>query len=202
MVGAPAAGKGTHCDLMKKKYGLVHLSVGEILRQSMLENTDVGKRVKLYMEKGSLVPDDVVIDVVFSRLSQEDCLNKGWLLDGFPRTKIQAEALKSSKFSPHLMLFLDTPESLLLERVLGRRVDPLTGENYHLKFRPPENETVASRLIQRGDDNEEMLRNRLVDFRREISPVLSLFEKVLHVIEGHLPLESSLEKIHSLIRPL
>ena len=124
--GAPASGKGTQCERIRERYGVVHLSTGDMLRAAVAVGTEVGCEAAAYMDKGALVPDDVIIDVVVERLSQPDCRSRGWLLDGFPRTAAQAAALSAAGIVPDGVLLLDVPDDALVERVVGRRLDPET----------------------------------------------------------------------------
>ena len=148
--GAPASGKGTQCEMIKSEFGLVHLSTGDILRAAVQEGTDLGKTAKGFMDAGQLVPDELIIDVICARLKQEDCQTQGWLLDGFPRTKAQADALTKAGMVPDCFLMLDVPEEVLVERVTGRRTDPVTGKIYHMTFKPPETPEISARLVQRS----------------------------------------------------
>ena len=148
--GAPASGKGTQCEMIKSEFGLVHLSTGDILRAAVQEGTPLGKTAKGYMDSGQLVPDELIIDVICARLKQEDCQTQGWLLDGFPRTKTQADALTKAGMVPDCFLMLDVPEEILVERVTGRRTDPVTGKIYHMTFKPPETPEIAARVVQRS----------------------------------------------------
>ncbi|TXG53370.1 hypothetical protein EZV62_022539 [Acer yangbiense] len=153
--GAPASGKGTQCELIKNKYGLVHIAAGDLLRAEIASGSENGKRAKEYMEKGQLVPDEIAVMMVKDRLSQPDSQEKGWLLDGYPRSMSQATGLKAYGFEPDLFILLEVSEDILVERVVGRRLDPVTGKIYHLKYFPPETEEIATRLTQRFDDTEE-----------------------------------------------
>ncbi|KAH9626410.1 hypothetical protein KSS87_009096 [Heliosperma pusillum] len=153
--GAPASGKGTQCELIKEKYHLVHIAAGDLLRAEISSGSENGKRAKEYMNKGQLVPDEIVVMMVKDRLSQPDSQENGWLLDGYPRSLSQAVALKEFGFQPDLFILLEVAEELLVERVVGRRLDPVTGKIYHLKYSPPENDEIAARLTQRFDDTEE-----------------------------------------------
>uniref|UniRef100_A0A803M510 adenylate kinase n=1 Tax=Chenopodium quinoa TaxID=63459 RepID=A0A803M510_CHEQI len=155
--GAPASGKGTQCELITDKYGLVHIAAGDLLRAEISSGSENGKRAKEYMDKGQLVPDEIVVMMVKDRLMQPDSQEKGWLLDGYPRSLSQAIALKDFGFQPDLFILLEVPEELLVERVVGRRLDPVTGKIYHLTYSPPENDEIASRLTQRFDDTEEKI---------------------------------------------
>ncbi|XP_052190184.1 adenylate kinase, chloroplastic isoform X2 [Diospyros lotus] len=153
--GAPASGKGTQCELISKKYGLVHIAAGDLLRAEVSAGSENGKQAKEFMEKGQLVPDEIVVMMVKDRLSQSDSQENGWLLDGYPRSLSQATALKGFGFQPDIFILLEVSEDNLVERVVGRRLDPVTGRIYHLKYSPPETEEIAARLTQRFDDTEE-----------------------------------------------
>ena len=173
IAGPPAAGKGTQCEMITKQFGLVHLSTGDMLRQAIRDNTPLGEQVKPYVNEGKLVPDHLVIELILNRLQDHDCETRGWLLDGFPRTKSQADALHAAGIVPDVFLLLDVPEEVLVERVTGRRTDPVTGKIYHLSFKPPENEEIAARLEQRSDDTAEKIRVRYREFRRHVDSVKS-----------------------------
>ncbi|KAL9282708.1 unnamed protein product [Arabidopsis thaliana] len=166
--GAPASGKGTQCELITHKYGLVHISAGDLLRAEIASGSENGRRAKEHMEKGQLVPDEIVVMMVKDRLSQTDSEQKGWLLDGYPRSASQATALKGFGFQPDLFIVLEVPEEILIERVVGRRLDPVTGKIYHLKYSPPETEEIAVRLTQRFDDTEEKAKLRLKTHNQNI----------------------------------
>jgi adenylate kinase len=186
LAGAPASGKGTQCEVIQKNFGLVHLSTGDILRNAVRQQTLLGQMVKPYMDAGHLVPDDLVIELILNRLTEHDCETRGWLLDGFPRTKSQADALRSSGIIPDVFLLLDVPEEILVERVTGRRTDPVTGKVYHMKFNPPENEDVASRLIQRSDDTAEKIIVRFGEFQNHIEAIKFSYEEKMVRIDGSL----------------
>ena len=141
------------------------------------------------MDAGQLVPDELIIDVICDRLKQPDCVSKGWLLDGFPRTKAQADALTAAGMVPDCFVLLDVPEDILVERVTGRRTDPVTGKIYHLKFSPPENEEVMSRLVQRSDDTAEKIVVRYREFQSHIDSIRSSYEDRLIWVDGSLPQE-------------
>ncbi|KAH1234789.1 Adenylate kinase 2, chloroplastic [Glycine max] len=123
--GAPASGKGTQCHLITNKYGLVHIAAGDLLRAEIATGSDNGKRAKQYMEKGQLVPDEIVVMMVKERLLKPDSKENGWLLDGYPRSLSQATALEALGFRPHIFLLLEVSEDVLVERVVGRRLDPV-----------------------------------------------------------------------------
>jgi len=185
IAGAPASGKGTQCEVIKEKFGVVHLSTGDMLRAAVAAGTEVGKLAKDYMDNGKLVPDDVIIGVVKDRLCASDCKDKGWLLDGFPRTQAQANALAEAGVSADCFLFLDVPDDVLVERVVGRRTDPVTGKIYHMKFSPPEDYEVRSRLVQRSDDTEEKVKVRLEQFHANVDAVKDSYMDIMVVIDGN-----------------
>ena len=184
IAGAPASGKGTQCEFIRDKFNVVHLSTGDILRAAVKEGTAVGIKAKEFMDAGKLVPDEVIIDVVVERLQQEDCVTRGWLLDGFPRTKSQADALLAAGMVPDCFILLNVPEEVLVERVTGRRTDPVTGRIYHMKFSPPENEEIAARLVQRSDDTAEKIVVRFKEFQSHIDAVQSSFEENIVLVDG------------------
>ena len=146
-----------------------------------------GLQAKPYMDQGALVPDDLVIKLILNRLKQEDCESRGWLLDGFPRTKTQADALFDAGIIPDVFLVLDVPEEVLVERVTGRRTDPVTGKIYHMKFKPPPNDPeILDRLIIRSDDTVEKIKTRYQEFSSHIEAVEGLYEKIMVRINGEL----------------
>ncbi|CAD6246370.1 unnamed protein product [Miscanthus lutarioriparius] len=182
--GAPASGKGTQCELIKTKFGLVHISAGDLLRAEIAAGSDNGKQAKEFMEKGQLVPDEIVVNMVKDRLLQPDAQENGWLLDGYPRSYSQAMALETLEIRPDVFILLDVPDELLVERVVGRRLDPETGKIYHLKYSPPENEEIASRLTQRFDDTEEKVKLRLQTYYQNIESLLSTYEDIIVKVQG------------------
>ncbi|CAN4119663.1 unnamed protein product [Withania somnifera] len=176
--GAPASGKGTQCELITKKYGLVHIAAGDLLRAEIAAGSENGKQAKEFMDKGKLVPDEIVVTMVKERLNGPDSQEKGWLLDGYPRSSSQATALKEFGFQPDLFILLEVPEEILVERVVGRRLDPVTGKIYHLKYSPPETEEIATRLTQRFDDTEEKVKLRLQTHHQNVEAVLSMYKDI------------------------
>jgi adenylate kinase len=184
IAGAPASGKGTQCEYIKQTYGLVHLSSGDMLRAAVAAGTPVGRKAQAMMAAGELVPDDVVIAAVAERLAQPDVQEHGFLLDGFPRTPGQALALQQIGLDVHLFVMLDVPDAHIVERVTGRRVDPVTQLTYHIKFKPPPSEEIAARVIQRADDTEEAIVVRLRMFHDNIASVASHYERVMVTVNG------------------
>ncbi|XP_048332154.1 adenylate kinase, chloroplastic [Ziziphus jujuba] len=183
--GAPASGKGTQCQLITQKYDLVHIAAGDLLRAEVAAGSENGRQAREYMEKGQLVPNEIVVMMVKERLLQPDSQEKGWLLDGYPRSLSQANALKGFGFEPDLFILLEVSEEILVERVVGRRLDPVTGKIYHLKYSPPETEEIASRLTQRFDDTEEKVKLRLRTHHQNVEAVLSLYEDKTVKINGN-----------------
>lgn len=183
--GAPASGKGTQCELIATKFGVVHLSTGEILRSAMRQNTPLGQEVRVYMDHNRLVPDDIMIRLVSERLQQPDCSTHGWVLDGYPRTKSQAESLLQSGIKPDCFILLEVPQDILLERATGRRTDPVTGKVYHVRFSPPQHKHIADRLIHRHDDTAEKIITRLKDYQHHTAVVRTYFEDVLVKVNGN-----------------
>jgi adenylate kinase len=175
ILGPPAGGKGTQCELLVEMLGVVHLSTGNILRQAIQDKTQLGLQAQRFMDHGELVPDDLIVDVVLVRLAEPDCSTRGWLLDGFPRTAPQAEALLRGMAAPDCVLELEVPDKEVIRRIAGRRVDPVTGKTYHIEFNPPPVD-VAARVVQRSDDTEEKLHTRLVQFHAHADAVRSAFK--------------------------
>lgn len=187
--GAPASGKGTQCEMLKEEYGVVHLSTGDMLRAAVAAKTEVGLAAKGFMENGELVPDEVIIGIVKDRLAESDCEESGWLLDGFPRTEAQAIALENAGIKPNNVLFLNVPDEMLIERVVGRRSDPETGKIYHIKYSPPENDEIAARLTQRADDTEEKVKVRLQAFHTHMTAVEKCYKDIINYTDGTKPKE-------------
>ncbi|XP_065847482.1 adenylate kinase, chloroplastic [Euphorbia lathyris] len=200
--GAPASGKGTQCELITKKYGLVHIAAGDLLRAEIASGSENGKRAKEYMEKGQLVPNEIVVMMVKDRLLQPDAQENGWLLDGYPRSLSQATALMGFDCRPDLFILLDVPEDILVERVVGRRLDPVTGKIYHLKYSPPENEEIAARLTQRFDDTEEKVKLRLQTHNQNVEDVLSIYKDVTLKVKGDVTKEEVFAQIDSALTKL
>ncbi|KDP31630.1 hypothetical protein JCGZ_14855 [Jatropha curcas] len=200
--GAPASGKGTQCEIITKKYGLVHVAAGDLLRAEIASGTENGKQAKEYMEKGQLVPNEIVVMMVKERLSKPDAQEKGWLLDGYPRSASQAIAFGEVEFKPDLFIVLEVPEEILVERVIGRRLDPVTGRIYHLKYSPPETEEIAVRLTHRFDDTEEKVKLRLRTHNQNVEAVLSMYEDVTLKVDGSASKEEVFAQIDSALTKL
>lgn len=186
IAGAPASGKGTQCERIVQNYHLIHLSTGDMLRAAVAAGTPVGTSAKEYMDAGKLVPDGVIIDIIKDRLNQEDCQKHGWLLDGFPRTQAQAQALKDAGIGADCFLFLNVPDELLVERVIGRRTDPATGKIYHMKFSPPDpnDGDLVERLVQRSDDTDKKVKVRLEHFHANLAAIKGSYVDVYAEVDG------------------
>lgn len=184
IAGAPAAGKGTQCANIVEKYGLVHISVGDLLRDEVKAGTEQGLKAKSFMDSGKLVPDECVVDMVKLRLAQPDVQRSGWLLDGYPRSASQAEAIEKEGIRPDVFLLINVPDELLIERVVGRRLDPVTGDIFHLKFKPPPAEIIP-RLTIRSDDTEEKCRVRLSTYHANVEAVLGYYKGKVVEINGN-----------------
>jgi len=185
IAGPPAAGKGTQCELIRDKYGLCHISTGDLLREHVKAGTDVGKRAKEFMDAGKLVPDDVIIELVHTKMQEPGVKEKGWLLDGFPRTKAQADALSKAGINADTFVLIHVKEEVLVERVVGRRLDPATGKIYHMKFDPPKDQAIAARLTQRSDDTKEKIVVRIKQYNDNIAAIIDNYREVLHRVEGN-----------------
>lgn len=173
LLGCPGAGKGTQAKLITEKYHIPQISTGDILRNAIREGSELGKKVKAIVEGGRLVPDELVIQLVQERIRQPDTA-KGFLLDGFPRTVVQAQALQT--LTPiDYVIDIDVPEEEVVRRLSGRRIHPASGRIYHVLYNPPRNANVddhtGESLIQRPDDTEETVRKRLQIYQTETSPL-------------------------------
>ncbi|KAL4424124.1 hypothetical protein ABPG75_001425 [Micractinium tetrahymenae] len=168
---AEAAASGLAVRIVTE-HGLVHISVGDLLRAEVAAGSELGRQAQGIMDSGGLVPDDLVAQLVRDRLAQGDAQQRGWLLDGYPRTAAQADALAAAGVRPDVVLSIEVPDDVLVDRVAGRRLDPETGEIWHLAFKPPPPE-IADRLVQRADDTEETVRRRLINYKLHCEAVKS-----------------------------
>lgn len=179
LVGPPGAGKGTQAARLIDSYSIPHISTGDMLRAAVKAGTELGQRADGHMKRGELVPDDLVIALVLERIQQDDCRN-GFMLDGFPRTTPQAEALDRALTDAGIELdavvLIEVPDSLLEERAIHRRADPETGRIYHLKYDPPTDPAVAARLTHRADDTAEAVAARLGKYHGETVPIVPFYE--------------------------
>eukprot|EP00698_Gefionella_okellyi_P022440 TRINITY_DN7442_c0_g1_i1.p1 TRINITY_DN7442_c0_g1~~TRINITY_DN7442_c0_g1_i1.p1 ORF type:complete len:255 (+),score=40.39 TRINITY_DN7442_c0_g1_i1:50-766(+) len=187
IAGAPASGKGTQCDLIVKRFGLVHLSTGDILRAEVKAGTPLGKEAQGFMDSGKLVPDALIIGMVKAKLQTDECRKRGWLLDGFPRTAAQAQAMQAAGIVANKFILLEVPDDVLIERVVGRRLDPQTNDIYHIVFNPPKDDAVAARLVQRADDTEEKAHVRLQQYYSNIAAIRDSYTAIMSVVNGNRP---------------
>lgn len=183
LFGAPGAGKGTQAKFLIEKYGIPQISTGDILRAAIKEGTPMGLEAKKFMDEGKLVPDSTIIGIIRDRLSQEDC-KKGFILDGFPRTLAQAEALeilmKEMGIKLDKVISLNVPDELIVGRVTGRKVCPACGASFHVTFNPPKVEGkcdyCGADLITRKDDNAETVTKRLAEYHSQTAPLFDFYK--------------------------
>ena len=174
MLGAPGAGKGTQAVMICEKYGIPHISTGDIFRSNIKNGTELGKKAKEYMDQGKLVPDELTIQLLLDRVAQDDCKN-GYVLDGFPRTIPQAEvltkALAETGSKVDYAINVDVPDENIIHRMSGRRSCPKCGASYHIEYIPPKQEGICdacgAELIQREDDKPETVKNRLAVYHEQ-----------------------------------
>ncbi|SEU30932.1 adenylate kinase [Paenibacillus sp. NFR01] len=208
-MGPPGAGKGTQAAEIVKEMGIPHISTGDAFRLAISQNTPIGLKAKSYMDQGLLVPDDVTIGIVEERLQQSDC-EKGFLLDGFPRTLSQAEALDEilSRRNASLdhVINLNVDRGLLMARLTGRRICKVCGRSYHLIFNPPKQEGICDvdggELYQRPDDNEESVGKRLDEYDNKTAPLLAFYDNkgLLRQVNGENEINAVTSEIVSLLR--
>ncbi len=188
-LGAPGAGKGTQAEIVSEKYNIPAVSTGNIIREAMKNGTQMGAKASEYVQKGELVPDEVVIGIIKERLAEDDCKN-GFILDGFPRTIPQAEALDSMGIAIDKVIDIEVPDDKIVTRMSGRRVCPNCGASYHIEYKKPAKEGVCnnceSELIIRKDDNPEVVLDRLHVYHEQTEPLKDYYNKAgkLVVIEG------------------
>jgi adenylate kinase len=193
LLGPPGCGKGTQAKILIDTYGIPQIATGDILREALNKGTPLGKQAQSYMDKGQLVPDDLVIQIIEERLKQDDCAG-GFILDGFPRTIAQAEALDKTLTAMGLKLDhvfnIEVSDDELIKRLTGRRICKACGASYHIIFNPPREEgrcdTCQGELYQRDDDKEETIRNRLKVYQDQTAPLITFYhkKKILSSIDG------------------
>jgi adenylate kinase len=179
LFGAPGSGKGTQCDKLKKNFGVKHISSGDVLRDHVKRGTEIGLKAKSFMDAGALVPDEVILSLLEAEVKEA---TNGWLIDGMPRTRVQAEAMSKMGLEPECFITLEVSDDVLEERIVHRRMDPETGDIYHLKFKPPPKE-IVSRLTQRSDDTAEKLRARLVAYHDNLDNVKGFYKQKGTLVE-------------------
>ncbi len=209
LLGAPGAGKGTQAELMRERLNLEHLSTGDLLRAEMNAQSELGAKAKSYVESGSLVPDELIISMIKEKLTKIGPDKKGFILDGFPRTVAQAQALDKmlSELGAKLdyVLYFEVSWDVVKERLLGRRVCKNCGAIYHIKNKPPENEGVCDlcggELYQRKDDTEEVIKNRFEVYEEQTAPVIDFYKTkgLLKTINSNTSAEDTYSQIEALI---
>jgi adenylate kinase len=193
ILGLPGVGKGTYAEILSKKHNIPKISVGDLFRKAIKDETELGKKIKGYVSSGDLVPDTIVIELVKSRLEEDDC-RRGFLLDGYPRTVAQAEAMEKFKKIDVALNFVATDE-VIMSRIGGRRTCSKCGAIYHIKNIPPKDEGKCDRcggkLIQRSDEKPEVIKNRLMVYSEKTKPVIDYLRKrgVLVDIDAHYNIE-------------
>lgn len=208
LLGPPGAGKGTQATFISDKYSIPHISTGDMFRKNISGRTLLGVEAKKYIDKGLLVPDSLTIDLVKDKLEQKDCEN-GFLLDGFPRTVSQAEALdqflKDNGKELDCVLLIDVPNDFILERITGRRVCESCGASYHMKFNPPKDDErcniCGNSVIQRKDDTEATVVERLKVYTNQTQPLIEYYKgkKILASVDGRKSIEEVMEHVCSVL---
>jgi adenylate kinase len=178
LLGPPGAGKGTQATFICKQFAIPQISTGDMLRAAVKAGSPLGVAAKKVMDSGALVGDDIIIGLVKERIAQPDCAN-GFLFDGFPRTIVQADAMKAAGVKLDFVLEIDVPDTTIIERMSGRRVHPASGRSYHVKFNPPKvagkDDVTGEDLIQRADDEEATVRNRLQVYKNQTQPLVAYY---------------------------
>ena len=198
MLGAPGAGKGTQAKMIAEKYGIPHVSTGDIFRANIKNGTELGKEAKKYMDQGLLVPDELTVKILLDRVAQDDCKN-GYVLDGFPRTIPQAQvldkALSELDDAIDYAINVDVPDENIIRRMGGRRACLTCGATYHVEHIPPKKEGICdvcgSELVLRDDDKPETVKNRLDVYHKQTQPLIDFYEAkgILKSVDGTVPME-------------
>jgi len=209
LLGAPGAGKGTQAQFLMARYGIPQISTGDMLRAAIKAGTELGLAAKKVMDEGKLVSDDIIIGLVKERIAQDDCAT-GFLLDGFPRTIPQADAMKDAGVVVDHVIEFDVPDSVIVERMAGRRVHPASGRVYHIVYNPPQSpdtdDETGEPLIVRDDDKEETVRHRLAVYHEQTKPLVSYYSTEAqegncqyHKIDGTIAVDAVSEKLAGLL---
>ncbi len=181
LLGAPGVGKGTQAQFIMEKYGIPQISTGDMLREAIRDGSELGKKVKAVMDSGALVTDEIILDLVKDRITRDDCSN-GYLFDGFPRTIPQAEALVEQGIQIDCVIEIVVPDEEIVGRLSGRRVHPESGRVYHVKNDPPKvegkDDATGEALIQRDDDKEETVAERLRVYRDQTAPLVNFYKEM------------------------
>lgn len=180
LLGAPGAGKGTQAQFLTKKYNIPQISTGDMLRAAIKAGTQMGKMAKAAMDAGQLVTDEIIIGLVKDRIAQDDCVN-GYLLDGFPRTLPQADALTNAGIAIDAVIEIDVPDAEIVQRMSGRRAHLASGRTYHIKYNPPkvegQDDITGEALVQRDDDKEEIVLDRLKVYHELTQPLIGYYKE-------------------------
>ena len=180
LLGAPGAGKGTQAQILKDKFNIPQISTGDMLRAAIKANTKLGLEAKQFMDSGALVPDQLIIELVKERIQDSDCM-QGFLLDGFPRTIPQAEAMKEAAITIDMVIEIDVPDNVILDRLSGRRTHLTSGRIYHIHNNPPKiqgkDDVTGEDLVQRDDDKEETILKRLSVYHSQTKPLVDYYLK-------------------------
>lgn len=208
MLGAPGAGKGTQAKMIADKYGVPHISTGDIFRANIKNGTELGLEAKKYKDQGLLVPDELTVRILLDRVAQDDCKN-GYVLDGFPRTIPQAEVLDSelTKLGDHIdyAINVDVPDENIVKRMSGRRACLTCGATYHIEHVPPKKEGICdvcgSELVLRDDDKPETVKNRLNVYHEQTQPLIDFYTEkgVLKTVDGTVPMEEVFAAITAIL---
>lgn len=209
-LGAPGAGKGTQSEFIIKKYGIVQISTGDMLRAAVKSGAPLGKIADEFMKAGKLVTDEIIIGLMKDRLAESDCKN-GFILDGFPRTLAQARNLdimlkEDLKTEVTHIISLEVPDEYIVERITGRRTSPITGKIYHVKYNPPAVEGMAedgkTPLIQRDDDKEEIVKKRLEVFHSQVDSLKTYYKSTgkLFIVDGVKAPEAVFKEIEEILQ--
>ena len=180
LLGPPGAGKGTQAAFIRDAFGIPQISTGDMLRAAVKAGSPLGLAAKQVMDSGALVSDDIIIGLVKDRLKQPDCAS-GYLFDGFPRTIPQADAMKAADVALDYVIEIDVPDAAIVERMSGRRIHPASGRTYHVKFNPPKttghDDVTGEPLIQRADDHEDTVMNRLSVYHAQTEPLVTYYAR-------------------------
>lgn len=207
LLGAPGAGKGTQAERLSALLHIPAVSTGNILRAAVKNNTPIGQQAKAYMDSGKLVPDEIIIGIVVERLSEPDCCN-GYILDGMPRTVLQAEALEKAGIQLDAVIYLTVSDEAIMKRMSGRRVCEACGSSYHMDAMPPKRRGICdlcgANLIRRQDDEPETVKARLAVYHQETEPLIQYYSerRLLKNVTAHAAIEEDTREILRLIRQL